>query len=59
MSELTMCNHCQLELMKMLAERRGATVELRTDEFGWIEAKYSDRPEPSAWFKQLTDHCVC
>ena len=25
----------------------------------WIAARYSDQTEPSAWFMELTDRCVC
>lgn len=58
MSELTQCNFCSLRSMKQRAKERGVTVIMGKDE-GWITARYSDEAEPSRWFLQLTDHCVC
>jgi len=26
---------------------------------GWYSVRYSDKEEPSSWFKELTDKCVC
>lgn len=59
MSELTMCNYCTLQRMKEVAEQRGCEVILEKDEQGWTGARYSDEQEPSAWFLELTDSCVC
>ena len=58
MSELTKCNHCTLRDMKENAEKRAAAVILGEDD-GWTTARYSDHDEPSAWFLELTDGCVC
>ena len=59
MSKLTLCNYCSLKYMEERAKERGATVILRIDEYGWTEARYSDREVPSAWFHTLTNRCVC
>lgn len=59
MSELTTCNYCTLQSMLRKASKRGATVTLSTTDDGWVSARYSDREEPSAWFKELTRSCVC
>ncbi len=26
---------------------------------GWVSARYEVDEEPSAWFMELSDHCVC
>ena len=63
MSELTPCNFCQAQAMNDRAEKRGVQLVLKLqtqgDMEGWWSARYSDQEEPSAWFKQLTSHCVC
>lgn len=59
MSELTRCNYCSLQEMRQLAKERGAKVILGRDEYGWITARYSDKKEPSRWFKELSERCVC
>lgn len=63
MSELTLCNFCSLNDMKIRAKERGVEVivvhEPMGDMRGWISARYSDKDEPSAWFMVLTAHCVC
>jgi len=58
MSKLTRCNHCTLQRMKERASERGVEVILGRDE-GWVTARYSDEDEPSAWFLELTDECIC
>jgi hypothetical protein len=59
MSELTRCNRCSLDEMERRATKHGATVLLTLDDDGWLAARYSDQDEPSAWFRELTDGCVC
>lgn len=61
MSELTQCNYCSL---KQIEARAGPGVEVTTkqgtgDWEGWIVVKRSDEEEPVAYFKALTDRCVC
>lgn len=58
MSTLTPCNHCTYKDMCRRAADRGAVVVLRQDN-GWVSARYSDRDEPSAYFLELSDGCVC
>lgn len=62
MSELTRCNWCSLREMRAKAKRRGARVivENGTGDFtDWKVVSYSDRELPSAYFMELSDHCVC
>lgn len=62
MSEMTPCNHCTLNRVKASAKKRGASVQVRTgqDEWkGWLIVLESDKPEPTHYFRALTDHCVC
>jgi hypothetical protein len=65
MSELTPCNRCSLTRMQRHARARGADVIVKaiTDEadpmHGWTSARYSDEPEPTAWFWVLPDRCAC
>lgn len=65
MSELTPCNYCTLRRMR---ERRqdmwGTPIEVIVtpndpEADGWTSARYTDRDKPSAYFLELTDHCVC
>lgn len=58
MSELTRCNRCVFNDMRARAAGRGATVILSQQD-GWVAARYSDRDEPSSWFLELSDGCVC
>lgn len=58
MSELTRCNYCSLRDMHRRADERGVKVIVSNDD-GWVSARFSDSDEPSAWFLQLTSHCVC
>ena len=60
-SELTPCNYCSL---KRIESRAGPGVEVTTkpgtgDWDGWIVVRRSDEVEPVAFFKALTDRCVC
>lgn len=64
MSEMTPCNRCSLDRMKRQANARGVKVITKiegpeSDTPGWISAWYSDQDEPTAWFMQLTERCVC
>ena len=59
MSELTECNHCTYLRMIANAAKRGATVILGKDEYGWVTARYSDEDYPQAYFMQLTEKCIC
>lgn len=65
MSELTPCNCCTLAEITRRAAERGATVTttrppLRGDErTSWIEVHCSDKPEPVAFFLELTTYCCC
>ncbi len=67
MSELTLCNHCTLERMKQRREDMWGNpieviveiVPLDHDMAGWTSARYADKDKPSAYFLELTDHCVC
>lgn len=63
MSELTPCNYCSLRRMRDDAERRGTSIVVEVvdtgDMAGWTSARYANEPEPSAWFAELSDHCVC
>lgn len=58
MSELTSCNYCTLQRMKLRAAERGVDLVIEEDD-GWITARYSDQAKPSAHFKALSDSCVC
>jgi hypothetical protein len=59
----TPCNYCSWERMRETAKQRnvGLLVQFETEGEmkGWYSARYSDKEEPSAWFKELTDKCVC
>ena len=73
MSELTPCNHCTLCDIKRRAREDGKLVVLKAhpeegspsgqDVFvSPGETKYSERFRKeywTAWFMELTDHCVC
>ena len=59
MSELTLCNFCQLQRMRKRAKERGVTVKMGQDDHGWVTARYSDEDEPSAYFMELTERCAC
>ena len=65
MSELTLCNYCIYKRMSENAAERDAVVILEPEpdplstDNPWIAARYSDQTEPSAWFMELTDRCVC
>lgn len=65
MSELTPCNRCTLVGMQRRARARGVevivAVVVHPDDpmRGWTSARYSDEPEPSAWFQVLTEACAC
>jgi hypothetical protein len=56
MSELTPCNYCTLQRMKA---KRDVILEPADDMPGWTAARYVDEAEPSAYFMELTDSCVC
>jgi hypothetical protein len=64
-SELTLCNRCNLEAMQRRAKARGVEVIVTVhtepdDEWrGWTSARYSDEDKPGAWFKVLTEACAC
>jgi len=65
-SELTRCNFCTLQRIMRSAAEVGATVTTRYEDpvpghelDRWIAAIRSDKDKPSAYFKQLTTHCVC
>lgn len=58
MSSLTRCNYCTFDDMRRRAAGRGAAVILRQYD-GWIAARYSDHDEPTAYFLELSDGCVC
>lgn len=59
MSELTQCNYCTWEDIKKHAKERLKTYELRAsnDIPGWQEAVIDG--EVVAYFKKVTDYCVC
>lgn len=59
MSELTPCNYCTLKFLRQQAAKRSVTIVLGKDEHGWVTATYSDQDEPTAWFMELTERCVC
>lgn len=62
MSELTRCNWCSLREMRAKAKRRKTKVIIENgsgDFTGWKVVRYSDRELPSAYFMELSDHCVC
>jgi hypothetical protein len=63
MSELTPCNLCSLNAMRRRAARRGVDVVVAVETAGpmegWTSARYSDEPEPSAYFKVVPDACAC
>lgn len=62
MSELTRCNFCNLLVMRHRAKERGIDVLVRAGEgewVGWTLAIYTDQDEPSAYFLELTEECVC
>ena len=61
MSELTTCNYCNL---RRIQSRAGPGVKVTTKKGdgeweGWIVVRRSDEIEPVAYFKALTDRCVC
>lgn len=58
MSELTPCNYCTLRNIKRRLPE-GVIVTTEQDDDGWIAVQRSDEEQPSAWFAELTDHCVC
>jgi len=59
MSELTTCNYCNYKAMQREAKARGERIILRHTGDGWISARYSDEPMPSAFFRALSGSCVC
>jgi hypothetical protein len=59
MSSLTRCNRCSLDDMQRRAIAAGVSVILTLEPDGWTSARYSDRTEPSSWFLELTESCVC
>lgn len=61
MSSLTPCNHCTLRRIRQNAAPgvRVTTSNGKGDWEGWIVVKKSDETEPVAYFKALTDRCVC
>jgi hypothetical protein len=63
-SELTRCNFCQLQDMRERALKNGVTLviepaDARSEMRGWISVRYSDQKEPSGYFWELTNRCVC
>lgn len=59
MSELTLCNFCQLRRMRRYAKERGVTVKMGHDDQGWVTARYSDEKEPSAYYREVPERCAC
>ena len=63
MSELTRCSYCTLQDMRRRARIRGVQLITRVEGSGtmrgWTSVRYSNENEPSAYFLQLTTHCVC
>lgn len=64
MSSLTRCNRCSLDDMQRRATERGVElivthIEAPDEMAGWISARYSDEIKAGAWFKALSDECVC
>lgn len=58
MSSLTECNYCTLKRMQERAKEGKVDIIMdRAD--GWITVRYSNEEEPSAYFLELSDHCVC
>ena len=64
MGEHTPCNRCSLRGIERRAAERGATVSVArqpalAEMGGWYKVSVSDRPDPVAWFMELTVECCC
>ncbi len=57
MSELTLCNWHSLQLVKDKYGKANVTVKRETD--GWYAVSVKSKPDPVAWFMELSDRCVC
>lgn len=55
MSDLTMCNYCNLDWIKK--RHAGKTVELKPED-AWLRV-YVDGKPYGALFKAITESCVC
>lgn len=61
MSELTQCNFCKLKQIRARAAG-GARTYVRNGRGeweGWKVVTQSGRSKPVAYFRDLTNHCVC
>ena len=72
MSELTRCNYCTLQDMKLVAKQTGRVVTVRPSKRDQLDLLYPDskdifihppdkQPEGwwAAWLAEIPDHCVC
>lgn len=66
MSGLTPCNHCTLERIKRDEVRSAVPrpvtikpVRMPGDHEHWLGVYVGDGMQPSAYFRELTAHCVC
>lgn len=74
MSELTPCNYCNLDRIRLRAKRQGQAVTTKVDDHGWTDVyvhpldvtALPDRGHDDEWSKyqvasmmKITDHCVC
>jgi hypothetical protein len=57
MSELTLCNFCTLQGIKVRYGRD--KVYIRHSGHGWLEVCIEGRDEPVVWFAALTTQCCC
>lgn len=64
LSSRTKCNFCTLTHARRQAEVDGVEITLGEAELKeggrmWISLQRSDEKEPSHFFLELSDHCVC
>ena len=61
MSELTLCNFCTLRSLRKNQKGGSRTyVKPGKGEWeGWTVVTQSGQDHPVAYFKELTNHCVC